>query len=137
MKKLLLILMILISSLYAQEYKAIYNLTSSKLTAYESSLLRGIPNLSEHYKANGDSLKVVVIISGGAYKFFRNDVNSELNTELLALVQSGVKFEVCSVGMKKRGLTKEQLYSFVTPVFNRTASLIEWQSKGYSLVNIE
>lgn len=67
----------------------------------------------------------------------RNDLNNVLNPDLKALVKNGVKFEVCSMGMKKRGITKEQLYPFAKPVFNRTASLIEWQNRGYSLIDIE
>jgi len=137
MKKTLLILIVLASSIYAREYKVIYNVTTSNEITVEKSLLNSIAVLKEHYKTQGDSLDAVVIISGGSYRYFRQDIKNNLYPKIVTLVESGVKFEVCSMGMKKRDITKVMLYPFVTPVFNRTASLIEWQSRGYSLVNVE
>jgi intracellular sulfur oxidation DsrE/DsrF family protein len=135
MIKSIIITALLISSIYAQDYKVIYNLTTSKESTIEKSILNGIPVLKKHYKSQGDNLHVAIIISAGSYKFFKKDI-SKYQTKLAVLVKSGVKFEVCSVGMKKRGIKKEDLFDFVKPVFNRTTSLIEWQAKDYSLVNV-
>jgi len=142
--------MSLVTSIYAAQYKAIFNLTSANDTVVQQSMINNINALSQHYKDQGDSLKAVVIISGGAYKYFIEDIKNspyknesnmpmlqnEFKTQLQALVDNGVVFEMCGMGMKKHAITKEVLYPFVTPVYNRTASLIYWQSKGYSLINI-
>jgi len=135
MLKSILMSLLLISSLYATEYKVIYNVTTAKADTVKGSLLKGIPALEKHYKSQGDTLKATIIISSGAYKFFSE--GSEFKNAVERLSNEGVVFEVCSMGMKKRGIKKEDLLPFVTPVFNRTSSLIEWQGKGYSLVNVE
>lgn len=148
--KLFLVLVSLITAMYAAEYKAIFNLTSSDNEVLNKSLINNINNLTQHYKIQGDSLKVVVIISGGAYKYFIQDIEhspykndkemtalqNEFKDKLSKLSKTGVVFEMCGIGMKKHDIDKDVLYPFVEPVFSRTSSLIYWQFKGYSLVEV-
>jgi len=148
--KVFFLLSTLITAIFASEYKAIFNLTTSDKTAVNQSLINSINGLQEHYKAQGDSLKAVVIISGGAYKFFIKDIENssykdnkevlplqkEFKSKLQALADNGVVFEMCGMGMKKHAIKKEVLYPYVTPVFSRTSSLIHWQSKGYALIQV-
>lgn len=149
MKSILLMLTLITLSL-ATEYKALFNLTSADEKTLSKSIVKNITALDQHYRSQGDSFKAVVIISGGAYKFFVKDLDNspyaretaikatqlKLRPVLKSLVQKGVVFEMCSMGMKKHSIDKKVLYPFVTPVFNRSASLIEWQSRGYSLINV-
>jgi len=148
--KVFLVFMTLITSVFATEYKAIFNLTSSDKEVLNTSLIDNINNLKQHYKSQGDDLKVVVIISGGAYKFFIEDIENssykneknisalqkEFREKLQALADQGVVFEMCGMGMKKHAINKKVLYPYVTPVFNRTSSLIHWQNKGFALINV-
>lgn len=147
MKSILLILT-LITAGFASEYKAIFNLTSAEEKTVSKSVLENISALDKHYQAQGDSFKAVVIISGGAYKYFIEDIDNspyaketgikasqiKLRPVLESLVKKGVVFEMCGMGMKKHSIDKKVIYPFVKPVFNRSASLIEWQSRGYSLI---
>jgi len=147
MKNILLLLLLSIS-VYATEYKVIYNLQSGDEALVNKSIIQGIPQLQKHYTSQGNSLKVVVIISNKAYKFFikelhnRSDVKvtaalqSRIATKMKKIQESGVRFEICSMGMKKHKIDTKILYNYVHPAFNRTASLIEWQNKGYAIVDV-
>lgn len=131
----LIISLLLVSSVYAVDYKVVYNLTTSKEKSFESAILKGIVDLQKHYKSQGDTLAVAVVISGGSYNFFKKDT-SRFAQDLEVLAKSGVKFEVCSVGMQKRKIPKDAMFAFVKLAFNKTAALIEWQARGYSLIDI-
>lgn len=147
MKKILLMFLLSIS-IYAAQYRVIYNLQSGDEGKVTSSIIKGIPQLQEHYKSQGDNLKVVIIISNKSYKFFIKELKNSSDivldamlqervaTKIQKLAQSGVRFEICSMGMKKHNIAKEILYDYVHPAFNRTASLIKWQNKGYSIVDV-
>ena len=148
--KVFLVLLSLITAIYAAEYKAIFNLTSADKETIQKSLIDNISNLSKHYNQQGDSLDAVVIISGGAYKFFIQDIENspykndkeilalqkEFKDQLQTLSDKGVIFEMCGMGMRKHDIDKEVLYPYVKPVFSRTSSLIYWQFKGYSLIEV-
>ena len=139
MKKIILLLLLTLS-VFATEYKVIYNLQTGKDKKFNTAILKGIPALQAHYKAEGDSLKVVVIISNKSYKYFMKNEQlisqDKFRLPLKMLAQSGVRFEMCSVGMKKNKIKKEILYKYVHPVFNRTASLIGWQNRGFAVIDI-
>jgi len=148
--KAFLIFISLVTAIYAAEYKAIFNLQSSDKEVIQKSLINNINNLNKHYQSQGDTLKVVVIISGGAYKYFIQDIENspyknnknmpalqkEFKEELQALADKGVVFEMCGMGMKKHDIDKTVLYPYVEPVFSRTSSLIYWQFKGYSVIDV-
>lgn len=135
MLKSILIALLFISSVYAKDYKVVYNLTTEKEANFEKAILKGIPDLQEHYKAQGDTLAVAIVISGGSYKFFEKKI-SHSKEALESLIKRDVKFEVCSVGMKKRNIAEDAMFPFVKLAFNKTAALIEWQGRGYSLINV-
>lgn len=135
MLKSIIITLLLMTSMYAKDYKVVYNLTTEKEANFEKAILKGVPDLQEHYKSQGDSLAVAVVISGGSYKFFEKKI-SHSKEALESLVKRGVKFEVCSVGMKKRDISKDAMFPFVKLAFNKTAALIEWQGRGYSLIDV-
>lgn len=136
MIKLILTSLLFITSVYATDYKVVYNLTTPKETNFEKAILKGIVDLQNHYESRGDTLSVAVVISGGSYQFFEKKV-SHSKEALEALVKRGVKFEVCSVGMSKRKIPKDAMFPFVKLAFNKTAALIEWQERDYSLINVE
>ena len=148
--KTLFFLLIFTISAFATEYKVIYNLQTGSEKKFTGAILEGIPKLKEHYESQGDTLDVVVIISNKAYKFFIKDLENssdidmdgvkEMQHRVAIKIQKlsleSVRFEICSVGMTKHAITEEILYGYVHPAFNRTASLIEWQGKGYSLIDV-
>ena len=150
MKKILFTLLALTSLLFSAEHKVVFDLTSSDFTKIEKSLIGNINLLKAHYLENGDTFKVAVVISGGAYRYFIENIDASvykedtqlkniqkvLREKLEGLASTGVKFEVCSVGMKKRNIKQENMYRFVIPAFNKTDALIRWQNRGYAYIPI-
>ena len=150
MKKTFITLIALTTLLFSAEHKVVFDLTSSDFTKIEKSLIGNINLLNTHYSQNGDTFKVAVVISGGAYRYFTDNVDASvykndtqlkniqiaLKEKLASLASQGVRFDVCSVGMKKRNIKQENMYTFVKPAFNKTEALISWQNRGYAYVPI-
>ncbi|RUM47284.1 MAG: hypothetical protein DSY47_07025, partial [Hydrogenothermus sp.] len=110
-------------------------------------LINGIANNIQYYQNKLEDLKVVIVAHGNSYKFFLKDLSNTmykndkevikkqklLYQRLKNLVEFyGVKIEICEVGMKARGLKKENLYEFVKPIYTALTGLVEWQNKGYA-----
>ena len=94
---------------------------------------------------------MVVLIHGGAYRFFLHDpehsgypddttlltARPELQRAFEAMEKSfDIRFEACEAGMKRRNISKEALYPFVQTVHSALVSLTHWQSLGYAHVPI-
>ena len=151
MKKILFTLLALTGLLFSAEHKVVFDLTSSDFTKIEKSLIENINLLKTHYSENGDTFRVTVVISGGAYRYFIENIDASvykddvqlkniqslLRDKLENLASVGVNFEVCRMGMKKRNIKQENMYSFVTPAFNKTDALIRWQNRGYAYIPID
>lgn len=133
------------------EHKVVYSLTTGSLKSFKMRLVEGTADLTQYYAKRGEKLKSVVIVHGDSYRFFLKDLTSspfyddialqeaqaELHKALADLVKNyDIRFEVCSIGMKMRGIKKANLYPFVHPIYSARTGLIEWQNKGYAFVPI-
>jgi len=149
MKKIVVLLLLSVTLMFAQEHKVVFDLSTSSQTVLKKSLIKNVEKLREYYSAKGDTLKVAVVISGGAYKFFVEDIfhspyytDVELyesfarRTQMLEKFSQNADIEVCSIGMKKRGIDESTLYPFVIPAFNKTEALIRYQNAGYAYIPI-
>ena len=134
-KKILTLLLLSATLVMAAQYKVVFNLTSGDETTINKSLIKNIALLQAHYKKQGDSLEVAVVISGGAYKYFRNDKVTSIDAKLQSLASHDTEFQVCSMGLKKRAIKVSSLDSYVKPAFNRTAALIEYQNRGFAIID--
>ena len=137
MKKIITLLLLCSTLIMASEYKVVFNLTTGDETKVAKNLIKNIEILKEHYKTQGGTLQVAVVISGGSYKYFRNDKKTSLDTKLQNLANQGVVFQACSVGLKKHSIKISSLDEYVKPAFNRTAALIEYQNAGYAYIAID
>lgn len=150
--KRLLLLLITFSTLYSADIPIVVDLTTSKLSTIEKRLLKGIPHTANYYSAQGQSIDIVVVIHGGAYKFFVNTLSDspykndqELKQNQAALKKKldmfikkyPVRFEVCSQGMKRNNIQKESLYDFVHPIPSAMIGLTGLQKKGYVYLPID
>ena len=121
----------------AAQYKVVFNLTSGNETTIAKSLIQNIELLQAHYKKQGDALEVAVVISGGAYKYFRNDKVTSIDAKLQSLASHGTAFQVCRMGLKKRAIKVSSLDAYLKPAFNRTAALIEYQNRGFAIIDVK
>ena len=152
MKKIIIFLS-LILNLYANDenLKVVYDLTTGDLKTFEKKLIKGIVANKTYYQSDFKELEVVVIIHGGAYKFFMKDMNHPLVKNDKALEKSydelkkrvtslsvtyDVEFYICKVGLEKRKIKKKDLLSFVKIVQNASIGLIDKQNEGFAYLPV-
>ncbi len=153
MYKAIIILLLSIGLLQAEETsaKVVYDLTTKDLANFELRVLKSIVANKAHYEGTFRELDVVVVIHGGAYRFFTKDpMHSkfkddkaliETHKTLAKRIESMVKtydvtFLMCGAGMPKHGLKAEDVYSFVKIIPNSTIGLIDKQNEGYAYIPI-
>ncbi|MCD6258200.1 MAG: DsrE family protein [Helicobacteraceae bacterium] len=151
MKKTLLALLCAAQLFASDVQKVIYDLSTSELETIENRFIKGIVANKNHYENQLQELDVRVIIHGGAYKFFVNDlsktvfkedkeaqkINNELKARLKSLATTyGVKFQMCQVGANSKKLTREDIASYVEMAPNTTIALINAQNDGYAYVPV-
>lgn len=132
--------------------KIIVDLTTGNIDTVKSRFIKGVANTTNHFKQKGSAVETVVIIHGEAYRYFIKDLDSSKYSTEIELHDSQqelrkgfenltqkykIRFEVCSVGMKKNQLTSDMFYDFVHVVPSAQISLIEWQNKGYAYLPIQ
>ncbi len=151
MKRLILLGFLLIISFSKGEEqdvaKIVIDFRSGDLHIFENYLINGLANNIQYYRDNLKELKVVVVVHGDGYKFFvknldkspyKNEIQlkkkrKELKERLENLVKFyGVRFEMCKAGMKARGISEDNIYPFVKPVYSALVGLVYWQNKGYA-----
>ena len=149
--KLVLVFSVCLSVSYAQSAKVVYDLTSGDSTKIEKHLINSIRALGKHYKEEKIELKVIVVISGDAYKYFINDlekspyaleqdvieVQKKFKTRLKDLNEIySVTFNMCSSGMRARKIDQNTLYHYVHADVMKSIYLIEAQNNGYAYMPI-
>lgn len=127
--------------------KVVYDLTTSSLETIEKTLIKGIVTHKTHYENQLQELDVIVVIHGGAYKFFLKDVRQttfqkdeeakkitpDLAKRLASLHETyGVEFWMCQAGATKYKLTRQDILDFVKLIPNSAIGLIDAQNDGYA-----
>ncbi len=135
----------------AASQKIVIDLTTDDLETVKTRLLGGLPGTARYFKQKGDSVEIAVVIHGGAYKFFVANLENtkfwadeqlanaqeELKEKLADLRKEyGITFEMCKVGMQRRGILSEDIYNFVTPIQSAMVGLVKWQNLGYAYVPV-
>jgi intracellular sulfur oxidation DsrE/DsrF family protein len=153
MKKLVYVLMILLTVLHAEDKsaKVVYDLTTKELSNFELRILNATVKNKSYYEAQLRELDVAVIIHGGAYRFFlKAPQKSEYkdNQALIANYQDlakriktlsetyDVEFLLCGVGAQKHHIEQKDLYDFVKIIPNASIGLIDKQNAGYAYVPV-
>jgi len=131
MKKVILTLLFATLSLSAIEHKVIFDVRSGSADVIDGQVLGNISLIRAHYAKVGDTLKAVVILSGGTYPFFKRTTADKMLANELAEMAS---IEVCSMGLAKRKILPSEMLPFVKPAFNRTEALIRYQNAGYAYI---
>jgi len=150
-KLLILALLLNTAVMYADTAKVVYDLTSGDIVKIDKHLINSIKALGKYYKEEKIELKIIVVISGNAYKYFIDDLKNspyaedndavdmqeQFKHKLAYLNESyGVTFNMCSSGMKARKIKKETLYKYVHADVMKSVYLIEAQNDGYAYMPI-
>jgi len=139
------------SSVYADSAKVVYDLTTGDTKKIEKYLINSIPAVSKHYTSMKKKLKVMVVISGDAYKYFIGDLKISpyasdedavnMQKKFKPLLENlhdiyGVTFNMCATGMKARKIEKNTLYKYVHADNMKNVYLIDAQNDGYAYMPI-
>ena len=139
------------STIYADEAKAVYDVTSGDSVKIEKKMIKNIKNVSLHYKGQNKELKIIVVISGDAYKYFISDLSDspyskdksaiEMQPKFISEFKElnehyNVTFKMCSAGMKARGIKPKTVYKFVQTDAIKNIYLIDAQNDGYAYVPV-
>lgn len=132
--------------------KVVFDLTTDNLKTFEKKVISGIAAQKNHYESKLEELEVAVVIHGGAYKFFIDDLatspfkedkellsaKSDLAKRIAAMADTyDVEFLMCASGMKSLKIDPQTLYKFVKLVPNSTIGLIDKQQEGYAYIPIK
>ena len=154
MTKFIIIILMSIGIAQAQDEvaKVVYDLTTKDLANFELRVLKGIVANKAHYEGSLRELDVVVVIHGGAYRFFTKDPTHSKFKDDKALIEThktlakrigsmvktyDVEFLMCGAAMPKHGLKAKDVYSFVKIIPNSTIGLIDKQNEGYAYIPIK
>jgi len=149
-KSVLLGLLLTGISLFATEQKVVYDLTTGSPDLLEKGLIRSIDGLVDYYDTNKIDYKIVVVISGKAYKYFVADLKASpyrgkmkvsraqkrLAPKLQKLSAAGVEFEMCKAGMEALDINPSTLYPYVKAELNKSVSLVKFQNEGYAYLPV-
>ncbi|BDY13728.1 DsrE family protein [Hydrogenimonas cancrithermarum] len=135
----------------ASVHRVVFDVTTGDVATFEKKILSGIVAHYDHYQGKLEELRSVVVIHGGAYRFFLKNlknspyaddtnlskVHTDLGKRLGSLHENyGVEFRVCSIGLKKRKIDTQNLYPFIQPVFSSLTELIERQNAGFAYIPV-
>lgn len=149
MKIFLILVMYL--SLYATEHKVLLDVQTGNPKLLEKNLIDRVIGIHAYYAMQDEKVKISVLVSGNAYKFFMKDtdltlyslnknftkVRDALQVKLKLLsTEYNVVFETCEIGMQRRDISEDQLVDFVRPVYSYTIALIKWQNNGYAYLPV-
>ena len=150
MKQFFVILLMSGMLIASDAAKVVYDLTTGDAAKIEKQLIKGVAATADYYAAQHKPFKVIVVISGDAYRYFIDDLAhspyaSESRTEeiqkrfkpaLESLSKKGVQFFMCATGMKKRKIKKQVLYRYVQSDKIKNVYLIDAQNAGYAYLPI-
>lgn len=148
MKHIFFILSIVVATLNAQEYKAVFNCNSNDMQ-YVASRMVLVERTMDMIEKNGDTTKFAMTIHGGCAPIVSknydeivlddNDLNSiELSQkQLIKLADRGVEIVVCAMSLNANTIPKEDVISSVKISPNSFLETILYQNSGYALMVFE
>ncbi len=153
MKKIVLFLALLgLAQADDETARVVYDLTTSNVAKFEKNILKGIAVNKAHYEGNLKELEVAVVIHGGAYRFFVQDIKNtmfnkdtklvkiypELKKRIASMADTyEVEFLMCGAAMSRNHLESKDIVKFVKIVPNSTIGLIDKQNEGFAYIPVK
>ncbi|MGK2899330.1 MAG: DsrE family protein [Burkholderiaceae bacterium] len=112
--------------------KVVYHINDAKAQA-----LAGLRNVKNHLDTDPKAQITVVTHAEGVDFLMQDAMDRNGNTYEIAvqlLVVRGVKFEVCEITLKNRGLKKEQFIQEASFVPSGVVRLAQLQHQGYAYI---
>ncbi len=133
------------------EKKAVYHCDFGNPKRMDA-MLRNIYNLVNYYTTNGISYDVRVVANSACVQFLlkdrkgtrfaSNNIPPKLEKSIRERMQSlvdayDVKFEQCSITLKRTNIDKKKLKPFVGIINSGQVRVVELQSKGYAYIKVK
>lgn len=143
--KIVLALLLLGTTLWAQSYKAVYDLSSSDMR-YMQNRVALIEKTAAMVKAQGDTPEFIITIHSGATPILaklpdvyadEKDVPSiyAIHDAFKRLTGDyGVKILGCELAMQAYGMEADEVLPFIQRTPNSILNLIRLQQEGYSAI---
>ncbi|TKI68760.1 hypothetical protein FCU45_10135 [Sulfurimonas crateris] len=148
MKRLFFILSVIITSIQAEEYKAVFNCNANDMQ-YVASRMVLVERTMDMIEEKGDTPKFAVTIHGGCAPIVsknydeiildEKDLSSiELSQkQLIKLADRGVEIVVCAMSLNANTIPKEDVIESVKISPNSFLETIHYQNSGYALMVFE
>ena len=148
MKRLFFIFLILISTMHAKEYKAVFNCNTNDMQ-YVASRMVLVERTMDMIEEKGDIAKFAITIHGGCAPIVSKNYDeiilddSDLGSielsqkQLIRLADRGVDIVVCAMSLNANTIPKEDVIDSVKISPNSFLETISYQNSGYALMVFE
>ena len=136
------------SSVQAEEYKAVFDCSSSD-ASYIKSRMWLVGKTLDMIEAKGDTPKFVLTLHGGCVAMASNVYDEIVDEEDEAVIkkaqeslthlakEKGVKVIVCAMSLSANTLERKEILPFVTISENSFVDTIRYQNMGYALMTFK
>lgn len=124
-------LMAFLGGAYANDYKVVFDITSSDKKDWQT-LLNNLENVK---KSLGNASQMEVVIHGGALGILLKKTAFQ-SKRMQAIAKSGVHFLACENTMRRKGVTQPELVGFAGTVPAGLVEIIDKQAKGWAYLKI-
>lgn len=95
-------------------------------------VLGNVKNMTAYYKEQEEAYTIEVLANSGAVMAYAD--SSKHEAAMKALADEGVVFAACNNALKSNGLTKPDIFGFVTVVPAGVVELAAKQAEGYAYI---
>lgn len=140
-----MMIIIAFSALPAEEYKAVFDCSSSD-ASYIKSRMWVVGKTLDMIEKKGDTAKFVITLHGGCVPMVSKLYNEIVDDEDMPAIKEaqesitqlakrkGVKIIACAMSLNKNAIEKKEVLPFVTISDNSFIDTIYYQNQGYALM---
>lgn len=148
MKYILILFFVLLGSLQAKEYKAVFD-CSSKNAGYIASRMFLLERTMDMIEKNGDSVKFAITIHGSCSPIVSKNIDEvvrddsrlavfeKAQRQLKKLAEKKVDIIVCAMSLNANTIDEEDVLPFVKISPNSFIDTIGYQNDGYALMTFK
>lgn len=148
MKKFILLMLFALGSLEAQEYKVVFDCSSSDAHFVKSRMWL-VGKTIDMIEKRGDKVDVALTLHGGCVPMVSTDYDMIVADEDVADIQKAqeylvglskrdnVKIIACEMSLVSKAIEKQDVLKFVTVTPNSFIDTIAYQNSGYAIMTFK
>lgn len=148
MKQTLLLLFLLLGTLQAQEYKAVFDCSSDD-ARYISGRMILVEKTIEMIEKRGDDVSVAITLHGGCVPMASRAYDEIIYDEDMPYIKNaqniitrlakkkGVEIVACAMSLDANGLEQQEVLPFVRISENSFIDTIAYQNRGYAVMTFK